>query len=85
MDLAITRAQFDAIGRAQHLPDVLKAVLEAAKPSGDGVVLHLTYEEATALQELCAWNVHMDAAGNVTAGSRVYDELVRAILTHPEY
>ncbi len=85
MDLAITRPQFDAIGRAQHLPDVLKAVLEHAKSSSDGVVLHLTYEEATALQELCAWNVHMDPAGNVTAPSRIYDELVRAILTHPDY
>jgi hypothetical protein len=85
MDLAITGAQFDAIGRAQHLPDVLKAVLERAKRSGDGVVLRLTYEEATALQELCAWNVHMDAAGNVTGDSRVYDELVKAILTHPDY
>ena len=85
MDLAITGAQFDAIGRAQHLPDVLKAVLERAKRSGDGVVLRLTYEEATALQELCAWNVHMDAAGSVTGDSRVYDEIVKAILTHPEY
>ena len=85
MDLAITRPQLDAIGRAKHLPDVLKAVLERAKPLGDGVVLHLTYEEATALQELCAWNVHMDAAGDVTTDSRIYDDLVRAILTHPAY
>src|SRR2546428_9535670 len=85
MELTITRAQGDAVRGAKHLPDVLKRVIDAARPSGDGLVLHLTYEEATALQELCAWNVHMDAAGNVTAGSRIYDELVRAILTHPEY
>src|SRR3989442_488407 len=31
------------------------------------------------------WNVHMDAAGDVTTDSRIYDDLVRAILTHPEY
>ena len=46
MDLAITRAQFDAVRNAQHLPDVLRRVLDAASPSSDGAVLHLTYEEA---------------------------------------
>jgi hypothetical protein len=85
MDLAITRAQFDAVRAAKHLPDVLKGVLEAAKPSGDGVLLHLTYEEATALQELAAWNVHTEDSGAVTAASRVFDDLVKAILTHPDY
>jgi hypothetical protein len=85
MDLAITRAQREAIRTAKHLPDVLKAVLERAKQNGDGYVLHLTYEEATALNELCAWNVHTDPAGEVTPESRVYDDLVRAIITHPDY
>jgi hypothetical protein len=85
MDLAITRPQRDAIARAKHLPDVLKMVLDRAKSSGDGVVLHVTYEEATALQELCAWNVRMDAAGTVTSDSQVYDDLVKLILTHPDY
>lgn len=87
MDLAITRAQLDAVRSAKHLPDVLKRALEAAGSSGvgDGVLLHLTYEEATALQELCAWNVHTDDAGSVTPDSRVFDDLVKAILTHPDY
>ncbi len=85
MDLAITRAQFDAVRSAKHLPDVLKRVLDAAAPSGDGRMLHLTYEEATALQELCAWNVHTDEAGNVTPDSRVFDDLVKAVITHPDY
>ena len=48
-------------------------------------MLHLTYEEATALNELCAWNVHTDGAGNVTPESRVFDDLVQAIITHPDY
>ena len=47
--------------------------------------MHLTYEEATALQELCAWNVHTDEAGNVTPDSRVFDDLVKAVITHPDY
>lgn len=85
MDLAITRAQLDAVRNAQHLPDVLRRVLEAASPSGDGAVLHLTYEEATALQELAAWNVHTDAAGEVTPASKLFDDLVKAIITHPDY
>ena len=85
MDLAITHAQFDAVLQAKHLPDALKLVLDGAKPSGDGRLLHLTYEEATALQELCAWNVHTDDAGNVSPESRLFDDLVKAIITHPEY
>jgi hypothetical protein len=85
MDLTVTRQQYDAVRSAKHLPDVLKNVLDTARKSANGHVLHLTYEEATALNELAAWNVHTDAAGNVTPESQVFDDLVRAILTHPEY
>ncbi|HEV2671452.1 MAG TPA: hypothetical protein VGU74_10180 [Gemmatimonadales bacterium] len=85
MDLTVTREQYDAIRLAKHLPDVLKNVLEKAGTAANGHVLHLTYEEATALNELAAWNVHTDDAGNVTPESQLFDDLVRAILTHPEY
>src|SRR5439155_1565035 len=64
-------------------------VAARASRAGDGeaggYVLHLTYEEATALNELCAWNVHTDPSGAVTPESRVFDDLVKAILTHPDY
>src|SRR5439155_1424348 len=63
MDLAVSRAQYDAVRGARHLPDVLAKVLDGATRSGDGYLLHMTYEEATALNELCSWNVHTDAAG----------------------
>jgi hypothetical protein len=85
MDLLITRAQLDAVRSAKHLPDVLRRVLDGAKPAGDGVTLHMTYEEATALQELAAWSVHTDEAGDVTPESRIFDDLVKAIITHPDY
>ena len=85
MDLTVSRAQYDAVRGARHLPDVLKNVLDAASRMGDGYRLHLTYEEATALNELCAWNVHTDANGAVTPESKVFDDLVKAILTHPDY
>jgi hypothetical protein len=85
MDLAITRAQLDAVRNAKHLPDVLRRVLDGAEPSGDGVTLHLTYEEATALQELAAWSVHTTDTGDVTPESRIFDDLVKAIITHPDY
>ncbi len=85
MDLTVTRQQFEAIRSAEHLPDVLKKVLEKASTGANGHVLHLTYEEATALNELASWSVHTDATGNVTAESKVYDDLVRAIMTHPEF
>ena len=85
MDLHVTRQQYDAIRGAKHLPDVLKQVLDGARRDGNGHVLYLTYEEATALNELCSWNVHTDESGAVTTDSKVYDELVRAIMTHPEF
>ena len=85
MDLAVSRAQYDAVRGARHLPDVLAKVLEGATRSGDGYLLHMTYEEATALNELCSWNVHTDAAGSVTPESRLFDDLVKAILRHPDY
>ena len=85
MDLTVTRQQYEAIRNAKHLPDVLKKVLDQATKEANGRVLRLTYEEATALNELAAWNVHTDDAGNVTPESQLFDDLVRAILTHPEY
>lgn len=85
MDLRVSPLQLRAVQGAKHLPDVLKAALERARPDGDGFMLHLTYEEATALNELCAWNVHTDAQGNVAPESQLFDDLVRAIITHPEY
>ncbi|HEY6784843.1 MAG TPA: hypothetical protein VI159_07815 [Gemmatimonadales bacterium] len=85
MDLTVSRAQFDAVRGARHLPDVLTKALEGATRAADGYVLHLTYEEATALNELCSWNVHTDPSGTMTAESKLFDDLVRAILTHPEY
>ena len=87
MDLIVTSQQYDAVRTAKHLPDVLKKVLDrASKQAKDGGhVLHLTYEEATALNELAAWNVHTDADGNVTPESKHFDDLVRAIMTHPEF
>jgi len=85
MDLTVTRAQYDAVRSARHLADVLKKVLDGAARTGDGYRLQLTYEEATALNELCAWNVHTDATGALTPDSKVFDDLVKAILTHPDY
>jgi hypothetical protein len=85
MDLAVTPEQLAAVRGARHLPDVLKNVLAGARRAGAGYVLHLSYEEATALNELCAWNVHSDASGVVTPESQAFDDLVKAILTHPDY
>lgn len=85
MDLTVTSQQYEAVRSAQHLPDVLKKVLETASKHASGHVLHLTYEEATALNELAAWNVHTDADGNVTPDSKHFDDLVRTIMTHPEF
>src|SRR5437773_9251613 len=87
MDLTVSRAQYEAVRGARHLPDVLTKVVDGAtRPKGgDRYILHLTYEEATALNELCAWNVHTDAGGGVTPESKVFDDLVKAILTHPDY
>ncbi len=85
MELTVNPAQLEAVRGAKHVPEALQRVLAAARASGGGYVLTLTYEEATALNELCSWNVHSDATGAVTPASRPFDELVTAIITHPEY
>ena len=85
MDLTVTSQQYDAVRGAKHLPDVLKRVLEKASKQTNGYILHLTYEEATALNELAAWNVHTEPDGTVTRESKHFDDLVRAIITHPDY
>jgi hypothetical protein len=85
MELAVSGPQLAAVRGAKHLPDALQRVLDGARARGAGYVLTLTYEEATALNELCAWHVHTDASGAVTASSQPFDEVVKAILTHPDY
>lgn len=85
MDLPVTSQQYDAVRGAKHLPDVLRKVLDGATTKDGGYLLHLTYEEATALNELCSWNVRTDADGNVVPECRVFDDLVRAIMMHPEF
>jgi hypothetical protein len=85
MDLQVSARQFEAVRNAKHLPDVLNAVLGRATRNDQGYVLHLTYEEATALNELCAWNVMTNADGTLTPQSKLFDDLVRSILTHPDY
>jgi len=86
VDLAVSRPQYEAVRGAKHLPDVLKQVLDTAERSGDAYVLRLTYEEATALQELCTWNAHTDpATGAMTPQSQLFDDLANAIITHPDY
>jgi hypothetical protein len=85
MDLPVTSQQYDVVRNAKHLPDVLRNVLDTAQRRDGGYVLRLTYEEATALNELCSWNVRTDADGNVVAESKPFDDLVRAILMHPDF
>jgi hypothetical protein len=85
MDLPVTSQQYDAVRGAKHLPDVLRKVLDGATKKDGGYLLHLTYEEATALNELCSWNVRTDAEGSVVPECRMFDDLVRAIMTHPEF
>src|SRR5207245_7970601 len=86
MDLTVTRAQYDAVRGARHLPDVLTKVLDGAtRPKGDDrYVLHLTYEEATPLNQLCASTVPPDAGGGVTPESQLFPALVMPIPTHPD-
>lgn len=85
MDLLVTSQQYEAVRTAKHLPDVLRKVLDNATRQDSGYLLRLTYEEATALNELCSWNVRTDADGNVVAECKPFDDLVRTILMHPDF
>jgi len=65
MDLTLTRAQYDAVRGARHLPDVLKKCWTAPRARKAATAMSCTsrMRKATALNELCAWNVHTDASG----------------------
>src|SRR5438034_11409508 len=69
MDLTVTRPQYEAVRGPKHLPDVLKQALDRATPPGQAYVLRRTNEEATALNELSAWNGHTQARENVARDS----------------
>lgn len=85
MKLALSEAQCAALLAADFLPDALREALKRAKSTPEGEVLDLTLEEATAMEELCAWNVKTGPDGELTALSEIFDAVVRAIITHPDY
>src|SRR5438094_355363 len=71
MDLTVTRAQYDAVRSARHLPDVLKKVLDGATRSGAGAgagaadALHLPFkdDEAPAVLWPCTGNPDTSPTG----------------------
>lgn len=81
MKLAITQAIRDALARIGHVPDDLRARLDAIAPADDGTfILTLSDDDATALAELVQWHLKTDpATGRPTTETAPYADLIRLI------
>lgn len=80
MQLRISRGIRDALGRIGHVPDNLRARFDAIAPDGDGYLLALSEDDATALAELVQWHIRTDPeTGRPTPETAPYDELIRLI------
>ncbi len=85
MRLELSEEQHAALLNADFLPDNLRARLDAASQDGGKRIVELSGDEATATEELCSWNVKTDENGDVKPESKVFDEIVTAIVSHPDY
>jgi hypothetical protein len=80
MQIVISPAIKDALARISHVPDNLRARLDAIAPAGGAFTLKLSEDDATALAELVQWHVKTDpATGRPTAETAPYAELIRLI------
>jgi len=60
MDLTVTRQQYDAVRNAKHLPTCSRTARQGEQTAA-ATCMHLTYEEATALERAVVWNVHTES------------------------
>ncbi|HWO88286.1 MAG TPA: hypothetical protein VNL98_03930 [Gemmatimonadales bacterium] len=81
MQIRITQAIHDALGRIGHVPDNLRARFDAIAPAENGsFTLALTEDDATALAELVQWHIRTDpATGKPTPETAPYQELILLI------
>ncbi len=81
MKIAIDQAIHDALKGIGHVPDNLRARIDAIVPAGaGGYTLTLSDDDATALAELVQWFIKTDpATGKPTPQSAPFNELIRRI------
>ena len=80
MQVPITADMLAALKSAAEKPDTLVKAVDAAKADGRGFVLPLTGDQAIAITEMCEWHIRTDpATGKVTADTKVWDDIVRAV------
>jgi hypothetical protein len=80
MDVLVTQAIVDALGKVTHVPDSLRQRLDAIAPAAGGYVLKLSEDDAMALAELVQWHIKTDpATGQLTPESAPYQQLIERI------
>ena len=74
--------QYEGMLRDIEFDDV---VMVHCAPQPQDVIFRNELHDLVADKKLRLTEVHTDTDGNVTPESQLFDDLVRAILTHPEY
>ncbi len=80
MQVTITQAIKDALGKVHDVPDVLQRRIDAIAPGeGGSYTLKLSDDEAIALTELVQWHIRSDETGRPTSETEPYAELIRRV------
>ena len=80
MQVQISQPIVDALKTLHDVPDNIKARIDGIAKSGDGYVMKLNDDDATAIAELVQWHMRTDpATGKPTAQTAAFGELIQLI------
>ena len=80
IQVPLTQEMLAALQSATEMPETLVQAIAGVKADGKSVVLTLNNNQAIAMTEMCEWHVRTDPkTGKVTAATRVWDDVIRAI------
>ena len=80
MQVQINERIMNALKTLHDVPDNLRARIDGITKSGDGYVMKLNDDDATAIAELVQWHMKTDpATGKPTAQSAAFNELIALI------
>ena len=80
IDVPLTADMLKALRSADETPDTLVQAIAGVKPAGAGYTLSLTGNQAIAMTEMCEWHVRTDPkTGKVSAATKVWDDIIRAV------
>ena len=80
IDVPLTGDMLTALKGADETPDALVPAIAGVKADGKGYVLSLSGNQAIAMTEMCEWHIRTDPnTGKVSAATKVWDDIIRAV------